>query len=755
MPTPKFVVFIAEWRISMSLLQYVNPLQGTDSYYHYSNGNTLPYVTLPFGMASWSPQTNEEGGGWYFHPSHRHLQGIRLTHQPSPWIGDYGNMVIMPQTGKLCLKTADRASSFKSKDLIIKPDYLAVTLLRDQTTLELTPTLRCAYLRILFSRKDNSRLILSSFDGETSIMFDYINRRVTGYTRANKGGVPNNFAMYFVFQFDCNIDMQHSGIYNKSFEIVGNEASTGDKLGAFVGLSPEDEGVVTVRIATSFISLDQAQRNLDNEIGEGSFDTVRKEASKIWEKILSTIQIESDEERQRCTFYSCFYRTCLFPRIMYEYNELGKQIHYSPFSGKIHSGPMYADNGFWDTYKTVYPLYSILFPSLLNEMLEAWTNAYKEGGWMPRWVSPGERNSMPGTLIDAVFADAYVKGVRNYDVETAYEGLLKHATQVSQNSFYGRKGLEYYDKLGYIPCDVQEESVSNTLDYVYGDFCISQIAKDLGTNEEYQFLRNRADNYKKLYNKESGFMQGKKEDGTWKSPFNPFEWGNEFCEGSAWQCGWAVQHDLRGLSDLVGGKEEFKNRLTELMNMPPVFSIGSYPCEIHEMSEMAATDLGQFAISNQPSFHIPYMFAAIGCPELTQYWVRKTLEENYSHEIDGLPGDEDNGSLCSWYLFGAMGIYPLCPGTSEYVIGSPLFKHMTINLENGKKLVIEAGNNSLASKYVERLQLNNETHERLVISHNQIISGGHLHFKMSDIPVIREYQETDLPFSMSKGESIK
>ncbi|MDF2962851.1 MAG: alpha 2-mannosidase [Paenibacillus sp.] len=737
----------------MSLLQYVHPLQGTDSVFHFSNGNTLPLVAMPFGMASFSPQTNEAGEGWFFHPSHRHFQGIRLTHQPSPWIRDYGHLVIMPQTGALSLPAAKRSSSFRPEETVIKPDYFRTRLLRYQTTLELTPTVRCASIRATFQDPDSARFIVAPFEGESAVSIDPGLRRVTGLTRAKRAGAPDNFAMYYVLEFDCDMDTAAaaSGTFNKDYEASGQLTETGDRVGAYIGLVLPDNGVVNVRMGTSFISVEQAIHNLAAEIGPKSFEEVRKEAAQAWEAILNRIHIEDEEEvDKRRTFYTCLYRTCLFPRTWYEFNEAGEKIHYSPYTGNIHNGPMFSDNGFWDTYRTNYPLYSILLPSLLGEILEAWVNVYKEGGWMPKWVSPGERSAMPGTLIDAVFADAHVKGIRGFDLEAAYAGLYKHAAYASDNPRLGRRGLEEYKQLGYIPCDSYHESVSNTLDYVYGDFCIAQLAKDLGKQDEYKQLMDRSRNYSKLFDPATGFMRARRKDGSWNEPFDPMVWGGAYCEGGAWQCSWAVQHDLLGLAKLQGGREAFYRRLQELMTAPPDFKIGSYGFEIHEMSEMASIDFGQFAISNQPSFHIPYIFAAIGYPSETQYWVRKAMDELFSYRPDGLPGDEDNGSLGAWYIFGAMGLYPLCPGVPEYVIGSPLFKRMVIYLENGAELVIEAANNSETNPFVESVRINGENHQPLFVTHDRLLSGGCIQFKMTSAPVPNRYEEIDLPFSLSK-----
>ncbi|BBI31946.1 GH92 family glycosyl hydrolase [Cohnella abietis] len=734
----------------MSLLQYVNPLQGTDSTYDFSNGNTLPLVMKPFGMASWSPQTNEKGKGWFFHPNHRVFQGIRLTHQPSPWIDDYGHLVIMPQSGPLCLSASKRSSSFKPEEMSVKPDHFKISLQRYPITLELTPTDRCASMRINYRELELSRLIIAPIEGECNWKLDSDARRLTGYTRAKAAGAPDNFATYFVFEFDCEIDLANSSTFSGNEQVDNGWSKPQEALGAFIGFLPSESGIVNVRVATSFISVEQAAINLRSEVGIRSFEEVRAEASETWEKTLNRIDIEAELEDDRRTFYTCLYRVSLFPRMWYEYDEEGSQIHYSPYDGKIYPGPMYSDNGFWDTYRTTVPLFSLLYPTRLGEILQSWVNAYKEGGWMPKWVSPGERSVMPGTLIDAVFADAYVKGIQGFNIETAYEGLLKHATVNADKPALGRRGLDDYNRLGYLPCDTYHESVSNTLDYVYGDFCIAQLAKGMGKEADYEFLITRAKGYAKLFDPSVRFMRGKKEDGTWNELFDPLTWGGEFCEGGAWQSSWAVPHDLLGLANLMGGRDAFVQRLHELMNEPPVFKVGSYGFEIHEMSEMAAIDFGQFAICNQPSFHIPYIFTALGQPSSTQYWVRKAAEELFSAETDGLPGDEDNGSMCAWYLFSAMGFYPLSPGAPQYVMGSPLFQRLTLHLEDGNDLIIEASDNGTANKYVESVQMNEESHNQLFFTHEQLQSGAHIRFQMRGTPSEKTYEAEALPFSMSK-----
>ncbi|MEK4516158.1 GH92 family glycosyl hydrolase [Paenibacillus sp. FSL H8-0122] len=714
----------------MKLVDYVNPMQGTESDFRYSNGNTLPLTAMPFGMAAWCPQTHEAGGTWFFHPRHRHLEGIRLTHQPSPWIGDYGHLTLLPQSGPLLLSPGARSSSFKPEEMQVAPHYLSVSLQRYRTRLELTPTERCAALRITYDEPHQNRLIIAPLKGESHFVFQPEMRRITGYTRGHTAGVPDNFAMYFVFQFDTDLIMEESGIFNGDYQPLGTYEGTGERLGAYAGLALPESGVAGVKCGTSFISGEQALLNLEREIGECSFGEILSTAEASWEERLSRITVESTDEENLRTFYSCMYRVCLFPRTWHEYNEQSEQIHYSPFNGSICQGPMYSDIGLWDVYRTSLPLYSVLFPTLLGEIMQAWTLAYEENGWLPKWLSPGERSAMPGTLIDAAAADAIVKGIGGFNAELLYEGLLKHADHPAADERLGRRGLELYLQHGYLPHDRFHESVSNTLDYVYGDFCIAQIARILGKMDDYERFMSRAQNYKRLFDPAVGFMRGRNEDGTWQEFFDPLQWGDPFCEGGAWQGSWAVPHDFPGLAGLMGGEEAFVRRLDQLMAEEPVFKVGSYGQEIHEMSEMASAGLGQFAISNQPSFHIPYLFSRLGALPKTQYWVRKTMAGLFSSRMDGLPGDEDNGSMGAWYIWSALGLYPLSPGIPEYVLGSPLFDKVTIELENGRQWVIEAENNSPSNIYSASVHWNNTPWEDHSLPHNEIMRGGVLSFSM-------------------------
>lgn len=735
----------------MSLIDYVNPFMGTDSVFNFSNGNTLPLITRPFGMNAWTIQSKREESSWFFNPNDPYFYGLRLTHQPSPWIGDYGQLLLMPQAGKELIKRWEWGSSFKKRELSLSPDYLNVFLNKDRIGVELTPTERGAYIRLKFSEDLDPRLLLSSFEGETHLEIIKEDREVIGYTRANSGGVADNFAMYFVLSLDCDFDENRTYIFNNKSEKLPDYKVEGEALGSSLGLKLKDNGEVNIRIATSFISIEQARHNMERELGNKDFEHIREEGKETWEDHLGRIHIKTEDEAKKRIFYSSLYRNLLFPRIFYEWNEDGKKHHYSPFDGKVYEGSMYTDNGFWDTYRTTYPLFSLLYPSRLEDILEGWVNAYKENRWMPRWLSPGERDAMPGTLIDGVFADAVAKNITNFDLETAYEGLIKHASIESDKYGRGREGLSDYLKLGYLPEEDYGESVNNSLDYAYGDFCIAQIAKKLGKEEDYEKLMKRAENYKKLFDREVSFMRGKNREGNFKKDFDPIEWGGPFCEGSAWQCSWAVQHDLLGLAHLMGGKDKLKKKIEALMVEDPLFRIGSYGYEIHEMSEMAEADFGQCAISNQPSFHIPYIFAAIGYPHLTQYWVREAMERLFSDDAKGFPGDEDNGSLGAWYIFSSLGFYPLCPGTDEYVFGSPVFDRVEINYESGKKLVIKAKDQKEDRPYVNKLFIDGEEYEYLYITQETLTKDTSILFEMGKSPKdLDEVEDKYLPYSMSK-----
>ncbi|MDD6061005.1 MAG: GH92 family glycosyl hydrolase [Oscillospiraceae bacterium] len=633
----------------MRYAEYVNIKQGTFSERRFSNGNTLPLVQLPFAMAGYAPQTEDEGG-WFFHPAARSLEGVRLTHQPSPWISDYGTFLFTPQTG-IVRNTPDKAwSGYRPEEAVLTPSYMKLRFLRARTDLELTPGVRSFKLRMTYPQNRTPFLSLFSVFGNYTFAIDREHNRVLATTDGARGDFHVGFKTYLVLQFNTPIDIERS-VIDETFAHI-----------AFCGTNVEADG------ATSYISFEQAVENCRQDCDGLSFDAMREKGEAIWEEYLSRIEIEANDDKQMRTFYSCMYRTGLFPHKAYEIKD-GKAVHYCPFDGSVRDGVRYTDNGFWDTYRTEYPLLALIGKKEYAEILEGFITDYIDGGWLPRWPSIGERGCMPSTLLDAVIADAAVKGIIGGSLlETAFEGMLHHANHDAPNNDLGRQGASAYIRYGYVPKDIVEKSnVNLTLDAAYGDFCIAQVARVLGKEDIAHEYDKRAQNYRNLFDPQTGFMRGKTTNGTFVEPFDCFDWGGDYTEGSAWQSSFAVPHDIEGLADLYGGKEKLIRKLDELFATPPLYNVDGYNYEIHEMTEMAAVDFGQCAISNQPSFHLPYLFAALGCPEKTQYWVSKLCAEAFSDADDGFPGDEDNGSMAAWYILSTLGIYDICPGKNEYI----------------------------------------------------------------------------------------
>ncbi len=687
--------------------EYVNIKQGTNSEPRFSTGNTLPHIAVPFGMNSFCIQTKGSADGWFYHPSHKHCEGVRLTHQPSPWVRDYGHFVFMPQSGDVYVSENERSSGYE--ELALNPAFMELYFKRYQAKLSVAPTKRGAVLKIKWDTDKTPRFAFLPFDFLTELRLDTETGELSGYTNAYGDGTRKDFRMYFYMKFDKPIDADKTIITLKTGEkLVGTEArGVGSGINIAFDIPQGEE--LTVKLATSFVSAELAKGNMEREIGSRSYETIRMKNKIRWNELLSKIEIDDTEEKKR-VFYSCLYRCFLFPHTFYEYDESGKPVHYSTKSGEIRNGVMYTDNGFWDTYRTLYPLFTILIPDEAKEMVKGYLNFYKEEGWLPKWLSPGERGIMPGTLIDAVFADMSGKDLLTQkQMKFALKGMMKNATTESGTHLNGRIGVADYVRLGYVPSDKYKESVNNSLDAYYCDFCISQLAEKLGQTEIHDEYLARSQNYKLLFDERAGFIRGRKENGSRADNFSPTAWGGDYCEGSAWQNGFAVYHDVDGLAQLYGGKDKFAEKLDELFSTPPVFEVGTYPCEIHEMTEMSMADFGQCAISNQPSFHIPYLYSAVGCKDKTAYWVRKIVDEGFGEDF--FPGDEDNGSMSAWYIFSVMGFYPLCPSKAEYVKGVCCAERVKVRLGNGKILEIKNGNE------------NNDT----VITHETLMDGGVLY----------------------------
>ncbi|MDQ8012139.1 MAG: GH92 family glycosyl hydrolase [Flavobacterium nitrogenifigens] len=734
-------------------VEYVNPLMGTQSLHNLSNGNTYPAICRPWGMNFWTPQTGKMGDGWAYTYTAEKIRGFKQTHQPSPWMNDYGQFSIMPVTGKLVFAEDERASWFSHKAEISKPYYYNVYLADHDVTTEITTTERAAHFQITFPENEKSSIVIDAFDKGSYIKIIPSENKIIGYTTRNSGGVPENFKNYFVLIFDKKF-LTNSTWIDKVLTADKLEAN-GNHVGAVIGFKTKKGEKVNVRVASSFISQEQAELNLKNELGTSTFEETVSQSKAEWNKVLGKIAVEDTNADQLKTFYSCLYRTVCFPQKQYEIDKDGKIVHYSPYNGKVLSGYMYAGTGFWDTFRALYPLLNLVYPSINKEMQEGLINDYKEGGFLPEWSSPGFRNVMVGNNSASVVSDAYMKGLRGYDINTLYEALLHGANNEGPMDAVGRKGVQYYNTLGYIPYNVKiNENAARTLEYAYDDFAIWKLAKALDRpKKEINLFEKRMMNYKNLYNSSIGLMSGRNKDGSFPANFNPFKWGDAFTEGNSWHYSWSVFHDIQGLIDLMGGEKNFTAKLDAIFTMPPVFDDSYYGAVIHEIREMQIMNMGQYAHGNQPIQHMIYLYNYAGEPWKTQYWSREVMNRLYKPTPDGYCGDEDNGQTSAWYIFSAMGFYPVCPGTEEYVLGAPLFKKTTLQLENGKQLIINASNNSETNKYVNELKWDNAVHTKNYINHFDVLKGGELNFDMTSSPNLKRGTTNEAyPYSYSTSK---
>ncbi|MEK8132374.1 GH92 family glycosyl hydrolase [Paenibacillus filicis] len=729
------------------MLHYIDTRQGTNSKYTYSNGNTLPYTNVPFGMNHYVLQTQAEGS-WFFNPNDRVTQGIRLTHQPSPWMGDFAHFLMTPiADDKIKGTPFSCQSSYRPEEAVFKPHYLRFKQQRYNIVTELTPSCYGAALRLTYQSNQQAGFVINAAK-KSAFQLDADNRTLRGFVNNYAGAQDENFGIYLVMTFDKPIDLWNTGYYNADKQFVSCKSLEGENQHYVIRFLDAEQSVLNIRLATSFISYAQAELNLQREIG-ASFDQLKDSAEDQWNHYLSKIQVTHQSEEALRTFYTCLYRMFLFPQKFYELDANGEPVHYDTTSKTVKKGILYTNNGFWDTFRTVYPLYSILAPREYEEMLEGFLNSYRETGFLPKWLSPDERGLMPGTLIDAVVADAAVKGIADKLMPELLEAMLAGATTQSEKNIYGRQGTYDYAKYGYVPSSYHE-SVNHTLDYAYSDYCISVVADKLGKQELAEQYRRSALNYRHIFDSETGFMRAKDAEGRFREDFNDTSWGLDYAEGSAWQSSFAVYQDVAGLIDAYGSEQRFFDRLTELCNKAPHFDVRGYGFEIHEMSEMAAVDFGQLAISNQPSFHLPYLFSYAGQPASSQVVLKQIITHLFNSGFDGFPGDEDNGSMSGWYIFSSMGFYPVCPGSGEYVLGIPLFDTVRIELPNGSYMSITTDNNNPQSNFVSEVKLDRESYTKLFITHEDIMAGKELSFRLGLAPSYRSYERDELPFSISK-----
>ena len=731
-------------------VDYVSTLVGTESKIELSTGNTYPAVAMPWGMNFWMPQTGKMGDGWAYIYRADKIRGFKQTHQPSPWINDYGQFSILPITGKPEFDQDKRASWFSHKAEIATPYYYRVYLADYDVVAELAPTERACAMRFTYPESDKSFVVVDAFDKGSYVKILPEKQMIVGYTTKNSGGVPGNFKNFFVVKFDKPFTYKAAVADGTVGE--GNTEATCNHAGAIIGFQTKRGEAVNVQVASSFISEEQALRNL-GELKDGCFDRIKAEGRKTWNDVLGKIEIEDQNIDHKRTFYSCLYRSVLFPRSFFEYDAQGKVVHYSPYNGKVLPGYMFTDTGFWDTFRCLFPLLNVMYPSMNTKMQEGLVNAYKESGFLPEWASPGHRGCMVGNNSASIVADAYLKGLRGYDAEELWKAVVHGANNVHPTvSSTGRLGHEYYNTLGYVPYDVKiNENVARTLEYAYDDWCIYKFGKALGKSEkELKPFLARAYNYKNVFDPETKLMRGRNKDGKFQTPFSPLKWGDAFTEGNSWHYTWSVFHDPQGLINLMGGKQNFNHMLDSVFNVPPLFDDSYYGGVIHEIREMQIMNMGNYAHGNQPVQHMIYLYGYSGQPWKTQYWIREVMDKLYNANPDGYCGDEDNGQTSAWYVFSAMGFYPVCPGSNQYVLGVPYFDKLTLHLENGKSLTVTAKGNSDDTRYVNAMTLNGETYNHNYLTHDAVMNGGNIVFDMSKTPnTQRGTLAEDVPYSLS------
>ena len=728
--------------------QYVNPLMGSQSSFELSTGNTYPAIARPWGMNFWTPQTGKMGDGWQYTYTANKIRGFKQTHQPSPWINDYGQFSIMPVVGKPEFNEEKRASWFAHKGETATPYYYKVYLAEHDVVTEMTPTERAVLFRFTFPENDHSYVVVDAFDKGSYIKVIPEENKIIGSTTRNSGGVPENFKNYFIIEFDKPFTYKAT-VANGNLQENVTEQTT-DHAGAIIGFQTHKGEQVHARIASSFISFEQAALNM-KELGKDNIEQLAKKGKEAWNQVLGKIEVEGGNLDQYRTFYSCLYRSLLFPRKFYELDAAGQPVHYSPYNGQVLPGYMYTDTGFWDTFRCLFPLLNLMYPSVNKEMQEGLINTYKESGFFPEWASPGHRDCMVGNNSASVVADAYIKGLRGYDIETLWEALKHDANSQLPRTASGRVAYEEYNKLGYVPNNIGiGQNVARTLEYAYNDWTIYALGKKLGKPaSEIDIFKQRANNYKNVYDPKYKLMVGRSDKGEFNPSFKGTDWSRDFCEGNSWHWSFCVFHDPQGLIDLMGGKKEFNHMMDSVFKMPSRLGMDSRGM-IHEMREMQVMNMGQYAHGNQPIQHMVYLYNYSGEPWKAQYWVREIMHKLYTAEADGYCGDEDNGQTSAWYVFSALGFYTVCPGTDQYVLGTPLFKSVKLHLDNGKQVLIQADKADRENRYIKGMKVNGKTYTRNFLTHEQLLGGAKIQYQMSDTPnKQRGTQDSDRPYSFS------
>ncbi|QXV65261.1 GH92 family glycosyl hydrolase [Mucilaginibacter sp. 21P] len=734
------------------LVHYANTRQGTNSKYELSYGNTYPATSVPFAMNTWTPQTGKNGDGWKYQYFENKIRGFQQSHQCSSWVNDYAVFSLMPVTGKLVVTDEDRAATFSHSNEVAQPDYYKVKLDNGITT-EMTTTERGAHLRFSFPAQGAAHLVLDGYTKESAIKIIPEENKIVGWVN-NCRWAPANFKNYFEIVFSQPIKSYGTWENKKGTIKANNKTDEGEGRGAYIEFAPGT--VVEAKIASSYISPDQAHLNLNKELGGfKTFDATRAASNKIWNKLFHRVLVEGGTEAQRATFYSCLYHANLFSHRFFELNEQGKPYYFSPYDGKIHDGYMYTDNGFWDTFRAQFPLNTILHPKMEGEYMQALLAAQEQCGWFPAWSFPSETGGMLGNHAISLLADGWVKGIRTFDPQKALQAYSHEANNKGPwGGANGRGHAQFYNENGYIPYSQQTlGATAQSLEYAYDDFCGYTLAKSVGNKTYMDAFGKNMYNYKTLYDPGTRFMRAKDDKGKWVEPFDPLAWGGPYTEGNAWHWEWSVFHDINGLINLMGGNKNFTAKIDSVFSQPSTIVPGEYGSVIHEMTEMALIKMGQYAHGNQPIQHMIYLYNYAGEPWKSQYYARKVTDKLYNATENGYPGDEDQGQMSSWYVLSALGIYSVCPGTDQYVIGSPVFPKVTLTLENGKKFVIQADDNQHENVYIQSATLNGKVYTHNWLSHADIVKGGKMVFKMGAKPAYkRGLAEADKPFSVSVNQ---
>lgn len=721
-----------------SLADLVDTRRGSNSDVSYSRGNTFPGATVPNGFNFWTPVTNGNSDGWLYQYNATTMQGFAISHEPSPWVADYGQLQVMPMTGGVKSTPDARKSTFSHANEVAKAHYYKTRLDTYGITAEIAPTDHAGVLRFTFPSASDSVILFDTVDSAGgSFAVDTAARTISGYAD------QNGQKLYFSATVDHAI------------------AATGQVSGggatSWIRFATTANEQVTLRIGTSWISVAQAAANLTQEVGSKTFDSVRDDAAAQWNAVLSKAAVEGATTDQMVTFYSNLYRVYMYPNNRSEMVN-GVRRYFSPYDSQVHDGQMYVNNGFWDTSRAVWPLYTLLSPTKTGEMLDGFVNVYKTAGWTPSWSGPWNKAVMPGTNQDLAFADAYVKGVRNFDYQAAYASMVKNATVYSGNA-NGRSGVEISPFKGYLPSDVRNDSLSWTIEDATSDFGIYQMAAALGNSDDAAYFRNRTLDYANLYSPSVGFFRGKQSNGNWRTSdadFKPQTWGCEYTEGNAYHYALPAPQDPQGMANLYGGRAQLSAKIDSVLAASRDYLTGCYGGVIHEMREAYDGNMGQYAHANEPIHHMLYMYNYAGTPSKTQNQVRNVLTKLYDSGAgtgNGYLGDEDNGEMSAWYVFSALGFYPARMGSTDYTIGAPLFPKSTITLENGRAFTVSAPGVSDTNRYIQSATLNGVAYTKNYLTHADLTAGGTLTFTMGPNPSSWGTGAADIPPSLTTGSA--